>query len=470
MKLLKKLLKLLTILSLLFLTISCNEEMSKFLFVIDNSENVEWKQDEFINPIKDFFSSKFNNKISFSTVTENGSFDKVIIDNSYNLSKVIDKDPKILGFVMSIKPYLNRKLNTIQYRVTLSTTLTKFEEVVSEKGEDKSLNTIVYQKANNVDMSSDAISDSKKIISSINDKFQNKNSSQIFSESDKFFVWGKELETKLIVLNDVKQNIKWDYEGYIKEIETIVNQNIPKRKFITEKIDIESSIGSMERKQSDYIEESLKSDDIDFCVITYIRPYINTDFKNMEFEFLLATSKNYKEKFLYNDDKILDVLQILDLIKKKIANNDLNSLSSPMIWHQLNGIKTTHLTYKTYNQIIKTDGMYIMIDQIADILKNGKFNFDDILVGNEFKPEKSDKCKDIINFFNSKKLSNIFFDQNGNDTNKKLIFFEFLRTGGKDIRLLFGPIEERDFNILVKKFEEKNIKVFPNVVFPYDFR
>ena len=54
MKLLKKLLKLLTILSLLFLTISCNEEMSKFLFVIDNSENVEWKQDEFINPIKDF--------------------------------------------------------------------------------------------------------------------------------------------------------------------------------------------------------------------------------------------------------------------------------------------------------------------------------------------------------------------------------------------------------------------------------
>ena len=159
----------------------------------------------------------------------------------------------------------------------------------------------------------------------------------------------------------------------------------------------------------------------------------------------------------------------IDLIKK-IANNDLNSLSSPMIWHQLNGIKTTHLTYKTYNQIIKTDGMYIMIDQIADILKNGKFNFDDILVGNEFKPEKSDKCKDIINFFNSKKLSNIFFDQNGNDTNKKLIFFEFLRTGGKDIRLLFGPIEERDFNILVKKFEEKNIKVFPNVVFPYDFR
>ena len=117
-------------------------------------------------------------------------------------------------------------------------------------------------------------------------------------------MWGKEPETKLIVLNDVKQNIKWDYEGYIKEIETIVNQNIPKRKFITEKIDIESSIGSMERKQSDYIEESLKSDDIDFCVITYIRPYINTDFKNMEFEFLLATSKNYKEKFLYNDDKI----------------------------------------------------------------------------------------------------------------------------------------------------------------------
>jgi len=471
--------------------------------VIDNSEKVEWRQNDFINPIKSFFSSKFNDKIEYKIITENGGFERLMIRNSYYLSRVKPKDPKLIGFVMCIKPYLNRKIEAVEYRVTLSTTYTEFHDVTEdektakfffketdekdfeyvtipspiEEGTEALLRKriIRYQMANEYQINSETLSYSKKIIKELADKFEKKNFKEIFVEAHKFFIWGKDLKTKLILITDTKQKIDWDYDSYRDKIEDIVKNNFPKRDIVLEEEDVYETIASLKSKIPQYIEESLEEeDDIDYCILSYVRPFINPDFKNSEFEYILTTSKNYQNAPVYSDDQILDILSLLEKIKPNFTDAlnryNFNLLSSPLIWRYANRVRNATIVYKNYNEIIKTPGMFILIKSIPDILKNGSFKVNEILTDNRFIPEKSTKVKEIVDFFNNTKLSYFFYTEEGEPLDRNLILFEFIKTGGKEIRLLFGPIEEKDFKMFEDKFKEKGIEIFNEPVFPYDFR
>lgn len=480
---------------------SCKENL-KFLIVIDNSENVVWRQNDFLNPIKSFFNNKFNDKINYFLITEKGAFDKLMIRNSYYLSRVKGKDPKAIGFVMCVKPYLNRKIETVEYKLTLSTTYTEFKDVTEDEKSAKFFfketdkkdfeyvtipspledggevllrkRIIRYDMANEYEINSETISYSKKIVKELNNKFEKKNFKEIFVESHKFFIWGKDLKTKLIILNDTKNKIEWDYDGYKDKIEEIVKNSFPKRDVITEEYAVYETIGSVRTKILQYIEPALEEEDIDYCIFSYVRPFKNPDFRNDEFEYILATSKNYNNSPNYSDDQILDISLLLEKINSLLIDSlsryNFDLLSSPLVWRYANRVRNTNIIYKSYSEIIKTDGMFILIQSIPDILKNGKFNVDEILTDNKFVIENSKKIKDIVDFFNNSKLSYLFYSEDGTLLNRNLILFEFVRTGGKDIRLLFGPIEEKDFNLFQVKFKEKGVEIFNEPVFTYDFR
>ncbi len=488
--------------SIILFLFSCKENL-KFLIVIDNSENVEWKQNDFLNPIKSFFSNKFNDKVDYSLITDKGAFDRLMIRNSYYLSKVKGKDPKAIGFVMCVKPYINRKLETVEYKLTLSTTYTEFNDVTEDEKSAKFFfketdqkdfeyvtipspledgtevlfrkRIIRYKMANEYEINSDTVTYSKQIVKYLTNKFEKRNFKEIFVESHKFFIFGKNLKTKLIIFNDTKQKIDWDYDAYKEKIEEIAKNSFPKRDIIIEEYPVYETIVSVKQKISQHIEQSLEEeDDIDYCIFCYVRPFQNPDFKNNEFEFILATSKNYNNPPVYSDDRITDIFLFLEKIKPSfidVKNNyNFNLLGSPLIWRYANRVRNATIIYKNYSEIIKTSGMFILVQSIPDILKNGKFNINEILTDNKFVIEKSSKIKEIVDFFNDSKLSYLFYTEDGEPNNKILILFEFIKTGGKEIRLLFGPIEERDFNALQAKFKEKGVEIYNEPVFPYDFR
>ena len=427
---------------IIFAFSSCKE---KVLIIVDNSVEKNEKCGSFINKIKSYVKSKQDASIEYETIVKEKGYDE-FLKNPRTYIDGVSKGKKKIGTIIAIKPYKNRYSQKMEYLVSLGTT---------------------NSDPNKNDSSTDAVKGFEDVEKKLNAILKNKKITEVKS----ILSWGKELESLIELDIDYSLYKNWSQTNFRTALVKFVEANSNRKFDLVESNTRITDIDKITADPKSYFDDKIDRGVYDYAQLYYVKPFLTEDTKKLEFEVTFLSSLVGEGATIVLEKQVIFPDLIFDEIKTGINDKKIvfDECLTGYSLKKEKKILLENFEFKSYTEIINSKGVYALIKSIGQIYTDDYLNIDDVLTDNKLDFSKI-KLSLIFDHINKSDGAKLFYNEKGESLSVKIIFFEYIKTGGQKIRILYGPITEKEYENVVVKLRTCGITCANEMIYPYDLK
>lgn len=446
----------------LFLTLfSCSknvevrDERSRFLIITDNLARVQWDKETYNNSIKEYIKNNYINDLNFEVIDSDDSY-KNLLESREKFFGDISSYKNVKGVIVT-KPSYNTGKNMAELLVLFGTPEAVSETVSDDPG--------IISTFEDLKLKLDKVIIDKRIV-----------------DSKKIYSLGSKSKNAFFFAVDRTNNLTWDSSALKSAYEAFIKENT-KEEFVFQEIEINSEEKLLENPLEtvkDFFDPKLFG-----CGhVFYIKPLAVNNYTTGDFHIIYTSLNIKKEEITSFNESISNPAEILNILKTK--HNNLSEIFDnfnygyywkyepvkvTVVEEKKESVKITDkfLNYSNYTDIINKNGTFLMIQSIDDLFQRGFIEFDKAITNGEIDYSKP-LILEIINFFNDNGCQEFFYDADNNELNKSLVFFEYITTGSRAIKLLYGPVNESSYKDIREKLKSKKINTYNELIYPSDLK
>lgn len=389
------------------------------------------------NEISRVAKEKFKKRIYILLINEENVYDEIEKSPASFINYFNQKGDKKYSFVIGIKAFSNVLKNRTEFEVMFA----------SSFSEDDRKN-----------YSSQSVISVYEIVKWLSD-FD-------YSDPEKLkniYIFGKKVNKLLILFNhNVKDSEKQEFQ---KRLEIIFKNLFPSGieiKAVNAKFDLSNIINREYNPfEDDFFDEANRG------IIFAVCPFLEENRRYSFFEVLLFSDKS-SFKNIIKLSSPTDVENIVGDLAIYLTNRSIFYSDVAFYWKvDPNTLKRKQVCFLPYTEFVNLEGKYLLVKSASTFMPEGYLDRKDF-----FKDGISSDSK-FITILENKIINErlLYLFENKNGISKRFIFFEYITTGKKLIKLAFGPLSSADNVEEYRKVFSKSGIIFENFVFsPADFR
>lgn len=212
----------------------------------------------------------------------------------------------------------------------------------------------------------------------------------------------------------------------------------------------------------------------EFGFFLTVHPDYSEDLSNVVYRALMATSLADTNKKRYFKQSLTNIDNVFEYGTNMFKNKHLEMSNIVFIWgRKVQKIRKIDLSdfmeYKPYEDLIQLRGAFILIEKVPGVLKSSKISLPLLLSNKMFYPNQNKISTGLYHYFEKNGLTNLLISNDTNTSVTHLCFGEYISTGREFAYMLLGPIEEGNFQDVVKKLESAGIQVYSDPIYTYNF-
>lgn len=426
----------------IFALSGCKE---KVVIVVDNSVEENEKCDSFINKIKNYVKSKRDTSLEYEVVIKENGYDE-FLKNPKMYNDKISKNKKDFGMTIALKPYKNRYSQKMEYLVSLGTT---------------------NSDSNKTDSSTDAVKDFEDVEKKLDKILKNEKITDVKS----ILSWGKELKSLIELDIDYSAYKNWSQTDFKTTLTEFIEANSGRKFDLIESNTRIKDIDKISFDPRSYYDDKIDRSIYDYAQLYYVKPFLTEDTKKLEFEVTFLSSLVGEGATIVLEKKVISPELIYDEIKAGISDKTIifDECLTGYSFKKEKKILLKNFEFKSYSEIINSKGVYLLVKSIGQIYTDNYLNVEDVLTDNSLDFSKI-KLSLIFDHINKNDGVKLFYNEKGESLSTKITFFEHIKTGGQKIRILYGPIDEKEYKNVVNKLKTCGITCINEIIYPYDLK
>ncbi|HNZ27902.1 MAG TPA: hypothetical protein PKK13_11825 [Spirochaetota bacterium] len=265
--------------------------------------------------------------------------------------------------------------------------------------------------------------------------------------------------------------INWSQTNFRTALVKFVEANSNRKFDLVESNTRITDIDKITADPKSYFDDKIDRGVYDYAQLYYVKPFLTEDTKKLEFEVTFLSSLVGEGATIVLEKQVIFPDLIFDEIKTGINDKKIvfDECLTGYSLKKEKKILLENFEFKSYTEIINSKGVYALIKSIGQIYTDDYLNIDDVLTDNKLDFSKI-KLSLIFDHINKSDGAKLFYNEKGESLSVKIIFFEYIKTGGQKIRILYGPINEKEYENVVVKLRTCGITCANEMIYPYDLK